>query len=87
MSETTTDEEMGYLFYFTLPAPDVEQAARFYRAVFDWNLQRGDHGYHVADVYPPRPGKPEYMNRMEFWVEGTNGEPVEKGREGKIPVG
>lgn len=41
----------------------------------------------IPDVYPPRVGKPEYMNKMEFWVEGTNGEAVEKGREGRVPVG
>ena len=39
------------------------------------------------DVYPPREGKPEYASNMEFWVEGTNGEAVEKGREGAVPVG
>ena len=41
----------------------------------------------IPDVYPPREGKPEYASNMEFWVEGTNGEAVEKGREGAVPVG
>ena len=41
----------------------------------------------IPDIYPPREGKPEYMSKMEFWVEGTNGEAVEKGREGVVPVG
>ena len=41
----------------------------------------------IPDVYPPRPEKPEYMNQMEFWKPGPNGEPVEKGREGPVPVG
>ncbi len=36
----------------------------------------------IPDVYPPRPGKPEYMNQMEFWKPGPNGEPVEKGARG-----
>jgi len=31
----------------------------------------------IADVYPPRPGKPEYVNVMESWTPGPNGEPVE----------
>lgn len=41
----------------------------------------------IRDIYPPREGKPEYIRETGFWVEGTNGEPVEKGREGKVPVG
>jgi arylsulfatase A-like enzyme len=34
-----------------------------------------------ADIYPPRPGKPDYVQRMETWVKGANGEPVLKGAE------
>lgn len=30
------------------------------------------------DIYPPRPGKPDYMQKMEYWVKGNNGEPVMK---------
>lgn len=41
----------------------------------------------IPDVYPPRPGKPDYMSRMEFWKRGPDGEPVEKGRDGPVPVG
>lgn len=41
----------------------------------------------IPDVFPPRPGKPEYMQKMEFWIPGPSGEPVEKGREGPVPVG
>ena len=27
------------------------------------------------DIYPPRPGKPAYLQKMEHWVKGKNGEP------------
>jgi arylsulfatase A-like enzyme len=30
------------------------------------------------DIYPPRPGKPEYMQKIEVWAKGANGEPVLK---------
>ncbi|MCA9142037.1 MAG: sulfatase-like hydrolase/transferase [Planctomycetaceae bacterium] len=32
-----------------------------------------------ADIYPPRPGKPEWAQKIEYWVKGDNGEPVMKG--------
>jgi arylsulfatase A-like enzyme len=41
----------------------------------------------IADIYAPRTGKPEYANNMAFWEPGDNGEPVEKARLGKVPVG
>ncbi len=31
-----------------------------------------------ADIYPPRPGKPAYMQEVEFWVRGSRGRPVLK---------
>ena len=31
-----------------------------------------------ADIYPPRPGKPAYMQEVEFWVRGSSGQPVLK---------
>ena len=34
------------------------------------------------DIYPPRPGKPDYMQKIEVWAKGPNGEPVLK-REAK----
>lgn len=36
-------------------------------------------GAHVptpADIYPPRPGKPDYMQHVNVWMPGKNGEPV-----------
>ena len=37
-----------------------------------------------ADIYPPRPGKPEYMQKVNTWAKGPNGEPVlRKGEKGK----
>ena len=41
----------------------------------------------IKDVYAPRSGKPKYANQMAFWEPGDNGEPVEKARLGKVPVG
>ncbi|MDA1051890.1 MAG: sulfatase-like hydrolase/transferase [Planctomycetota bacterium] len=32
-----------------------------------------------ADIFPPRPGKPQWEQKIEFWVKGDNGEPVMKG--------
>ncbi len=31
-----------------------------------------------ADIYPPRKGKPKYVNDMEYWEPGKNGVPVER---------
>ena len=28
-----------------------------------------------ADIYPPRPGKPAYMQRLDLWMEGKDGQP------------
>ena len=38
------------------------------------------------DVYPPRPGKPKYVQKMEHW-EPKNGEPVERKVRELGPVG
>ncbi|MBI3464827.1 MAG: sulfatase-like hydrolase/transferase, partial [Planctomycetes bacterium] len=35
-----------------------------------------------ADLYPKRPGKPDYAQKMETWVKGPAGEPVLKAAEG-----
>jgi arylsulfatase A-like enzyme len=32
-----------------------------------------------ADIYPPRPGKPTYMQEIDFWEKGPDGQPVMKG--------
>lgn len=39
------------------------------------------------DVFPPRPGKPDYIQKMEFWKPGKNGEPVERQVRKLGPVG
>jgi arylsulfatase A-like enzyme len=39
------------------------------------------------DVYPPRPGKPGYVDQMEFWERGKNGGPVERQVRKTAPVG
>lgn len=38
-------------------------------------------------IYPPRPGKPEYVRTMEFWQRGQEGEPVERKVRERSPVG
>ena len=40
-----------------------------------------------ADVYPPRPGKPKYVQEMEFWERGKDGKPVERKVRDLGPVG
>jgi arylsulfatase A-like enzyme len=40
-----------------------------------------------ADVYPPRPGKPQYIRKMEFWEPGKDGRPVERRVRETSPVG
>lgn len=32
-----------------------------------------------ADIFPPRPGKPDWMQKIEKWVPDENGQPVMKG--------
>ncbi|MDA7864745.1 sulfatase-like hydrolase/transferase [bacterium] len=40
-----------------------------------------------ADVYPPRAGKPAYVQEMEFWEPGKDGRPVERKVRESSPVG
>ena len=40
-----------------------------------------------SDVYPPRPGKPEYIQKMEYWEPGKDGQPVERQVRKTAPVG
>lgn len=39
------------------------------------------------DVYPPRPGKPKYVDQMEFWRPNEAGVPVERQVRKNSPVG
>ena len=32
-----------------------------------------------SDIFPPRPGKPDYMQKIEYWVKGPDGHPEMKG--------
>ena len=34
-----------------------------------------------ADIFPPRPGKPEWAQKVEFWKRGPGGEPVYRGKK------
>ena len=37
-----------------------------------------------ADIYPPRPGKPDYMQKINTWAPGLDGEPIlRRGEQGK----
>lgn len=72
----------GSLFYFTMPGPDVERSARFYRGLFDWELHRGDAGYHVANTYPPMGLASNPSVDPEVWIEVADiDEAVAKVRE------
>ena len=33
-----------------------------------------------GDIFPPRPGKPDYMQTIEEWIPGSNGKPFMKGK-------
>lgn len=66
---TMDDDETGYLFYCTLPTPDADRAARFYRELFDWDLHQGDQGYHVNGVYPPMGLSAAESAGPEVWIE------------------
>ena len=33
-----------------------------------------------TDIYPPRPGKPAYMQKIAYWKKGKDGQPVLKGK-------
>ncbi len=59
----------GSLFYFTIPGADVDRAARFYSRLFEWELHRGDAGYHVANVYPPMGLASNDSIEPEVWIE------------------
>ena len=38
-----------------------------------------------VDIYPPRPGKPAHLQKLETWIPNAQGEPVLK--TGKEPIG
>jgi len=40
-----------------------------------------------TEVYPPRPGKPEYVRNTLFWEPGKDGQPSERKVRDKSPVG
>lgn len=40
-----------------------------------------------SDIYPPRPGKPSYAQRMEHWEPGKDGYPAERKTREVSPVG
>jgi predicted enzyme related to lactoylglutathione lyase len=62
----------GSLFYLTIPGPDVERSARFYREVFGWELHPGDAGYHVDGVSPPLGLAARDSTDPEVWIEVTD---------------
>ena len=42
----------GNLFYFTLPAPDLERSKVFFSRLFGWDVSGGSLGGHIANVTP-----------------------------------
>ncbi|MGY8771366.1 MAG: sulfatase-like hydrolase/transferase [Pirellulales bacterium] len=36
------------------------------------------------DIYPPRPGKPDYMQKLAHWIEGPDGEPILNQEQSKM---
>ncbi|MGI9597657.1 MAG: VOC family protein [Acidimicrobiales bacterium] len=59
----------GSLFYFTIPARDVERAGRFYSGLFGWDLHQGDAGFHVSNVYPPMGLASNDSIDPQVWIE------------------
>lgn len=59
---------VGSLFYATIPARDLERSGRFYSTLFDWELHRGDQGYHINNVYPPM-GLQGGSGAPQVWIE------------------
>lgn len=67
-TDTVVPINYGSLFYFSIPGPDIERSANFYRSLFDWDLQGGRNGYHVANVYPPM-GLAAGTTDPQVWIE------------------
>lgn len=53
MTSNPATSEPSYLFYFTLPAPDLARSKAFYGAVFGWTADGGSMGGHVSNITPP----------------------------------
>ncbi|MDH3678588.1 MAG: hypothetical protein OEV40_01435 [Acidimicrobiia bacterium] len=66
---TGAADDAGYLFYFTLPAHDRDQAARFYGELFGWDLRASENGFHVEGVYPPMGLATSGSATVEVWIE------------------
>lgn len=53
---TPTDRSLtggvSNLFYFTLPAPDLDRSKQFYSRVFGWEVGGGSLGGHIPNVTP-----------------------------------
>ncbi len=45
-------QAVSNLFYFTLPAPDLERSKRFYQRIFGWDVGGGSMGGHIPNVTP-----------------------------------
>lgn len=65
----TAGVNAGSLFYFTIPSPDADRGAEFYRELFGWSMDGGDHGYHVRDVYPPMGLATNPERTPAVWIE------------------
>jgi uncharacterized glyoxalase superfamily protein PhnB len=72
--EDISGRRYGDVGYITLQSPDGERTARFFGALFDWQLEPGYQpgAYHIASITPPagidtKPGGPEV--RLYFRVD------------------
>ncbi len=52
MDQNETIQAVSNLFYFTLPAPDLERSKQFYSRIFGWNVGGGSLGGHIPNVTP-----------------------------------
>ncbi len=43
----------SYLYYFTLPAPDIERSRRFYGELLGWSFDQGSQGLHITSTAQP----------------------------------
>lgn len=52
-SFTSSTGGVSNLFYFTVPAPDLERSKAFFGRVLGWRVEGGSLGGHIASVTPP----------------------------------
>lgn len=77
--ENRSADKPWYLWLcYTAPHAPFEPARRHEKIYADNPVET------PADIYPPRPGKPGYMQKMERWVPGADGLPHKDGPDGPL---